>query len=123
MARYLLQRRDTAIADAARDDQAEVVEIAADVEREAVARNPPRDAHADGADLLGSDPRTGEPLDASGGDTVIGAHANHHVLDVAHVAMDVASIRPEIDDRVPDDLPWSVIRDVPSATGLMDGDA
>src|SRR5512143_331214 len=102
MARYLLQRRDTAIADAARDDQAEVVEIGADVEREAVARNPPRDAHADGPDLVGFDPRSGELLGAPGADAAVGADANHHFLEVAHVAMDVASIRPKIDDRVPD---------------------
>ena len=48
------QRRDAVLRDAARDDEPEAREVGRDVEREAVHRDPARDAHADRADLRGT---------------------------------------------------------------------
>ena len=59
-------RRDSDVTpplgDAARHDQLEVIEVGGHVEREAVARNPARDAHADRTQLIGADPRARQAL-------------------------------------------------------------
>src|SRR5215213_652593 len=100
-----------------------MVELRRDVEREAVAGDPSGDPDPDRRDLLRADPRTGQAGDPAGGHTPIGADADHHFLDVANVAMHVAAIRLEVDDRVADDLPGTVIRHVAAAAGLLDVDA
>jgi len=94
----------------------------ADVERESVAGDPAGDAHADGADLLGADPRASQPGDAAGGQPVVGADANHHFFDVANVAVHVAAIRLEVENRIADHLAGAVISDVATAAGLVNGD-
>ena len=58
------ERRDAALGNTARHDQIEVVEIGGDVEREPVARDPPRDADADRRQLVAPDPHARESLDA-----------------------------------------------------------
>src|SRR5262249_189384 len=45
------------------------------------------------------------------------------LFDVAHVTVHVLAIRLEVDDRVSDDLPRAVIRDVAAASRLEDVDA
>ena len=63
-----LQRRHALVGDAARHDQVEIVEIGGHVEREAVARDPARDADADRRELLVADPDAGQPGIAAGAD-------------------------------------------------------
>ena len=49
--------------------------------------------------------------------------ANQHFLEVAHVAVHVAAIRIEVDDRIADELTRAVIGDVAAAPGLDELDA
>src|SRR5690349_18273671 len=81
----LLQRGDAAIRDAAGDDQPEVIEIRGHVEGKAVTGDPARDADADGADLLGTNPRPGQAGNASGRHAILRADANHDLFDVTYV--------------------------------------
>src|SRR5512138_1900550 len=116
-------RRDTALGNTTRHDQIEVVEIGSDVQREPVARNPSGDADANRRKLVATDPDAGESFDAPGVDAVVARGTNQHVFEVADVAVDVAAIRPEIDDGIPDDLAGSVVGDVAAASGLVHLDA
>ena len=82
-----------------------------------MARDPAGDAHADGGDLLRPalcvlDPRAAEPRDSFRCDTELSASADHHVLDVAHVAMNVLAVGSEVDDGIAHELPRAVIGDV-----------
>ena len=58
-----------------------------------------------------------------GAHPVVCAHADHHVLEIADIAVHVAAIGLQVDDRIADDLAGAVIRDVAAAAGLGDLDA
>src|SRR5205814_10489351 len=75
-------------------------------------------ADADGADLPIANPCSGQAVDPPGGDPVVAADANHRLFQVAHVAVHVAPIGIQIEDRVTDDLSRPVIGDVSAAAGL-----
>src|SRR5258708_38724429 len=60
------ERGDAAVGDAAGHDQREILEVRGDVEREAVARHPPADPHANRRELLLPDPYAREAFDAPG---------------------------------------------------------
>ena len=117
-AELALQARDAAAADAAGHDQVEGGEVGRDVEGEAVRGDPARDAHADGADLLVPEPGAGEAGHAARREAVVRAGADHHFLEVAHVAVHVAPVGGEIEDRVADHLAGAVVGDVAAAAGL-----
>ena len=91
----------------------------ADVQREAVARHPARDAHADRGELRRRRPRrpsgrrAARPAMPKRGDG-----ADQHLFEVAHVAVHVAAIRLQIDDRIADELPGAVVGDVAAAARL-----
>src|SRR4029434_8235358 len=85
------QRGDPSIGDTAGDDQAEEVEVGRDVEGKSVAGDPSRDTHADRADLGVPDPRTTQPGDPSRGEAIVGTDADHHLFQIAYVAMHVAT--------------------------------
>ena len=110
-------------ANATGDDQAEEVEIGRDVEGKPVAGHPSRNAHADRADLGVPDPRSAQPCDPSRREAVVGADADHHLFEIAHVTVHVATIGIEIDDRIADELPWPVVGHIAAAAGLEHLDA
>ena len=56
-------------------------------------------------------------------DAEVGRRPNQHFFEIAHVAVDVAAIGLEIDDRIADELPGPVVGDVAAAAGLVDLDA
>ncbi len=58
------------------------------------------------------------PGDPAGRDAVVGAGPDHHLFEVAHVAVDVASVGAEVEDGVAHDLPGAVVGDVAAAAGL-----
>lgn len=118
-----VERRDTSVRNAARNDQIEVLQIGRDVEREPVARHPSRDPDADRRQLLASDPDAGQAVDTAGVDAVVGSGANQDLLDVADVSVDVLSIGFQIDNRITDDLSRAVVGDVAAATGFVHLDA
>src|SRR6185295_3647515 len=96
-------------------DEPEIVEPRVHVEGEAVAGDPARDAHADGANLLVADPGARQPGNAARVQAVAGDGPDHHVFEIADVAMNVAAVGSQIQDRVSDDLTGPVIRDVAAA--------
>src|SRR5207244_13454582 len=97
-----------------------IVEISRHVQREAVAGDPAGDPDPDGGQFFASHPDPGEAVHAARRDPVVARGSYEHVLEIAHVAMDVAAVGIEIDDGVADELPWTVIRDVAAAAGLED---
>ncbi len=112
------QRRDTPIGDTARDDVLEHPEIGIDVERESVTGAAARDLHPDRGDLLVTDPDARVTRLALGRDAEVGERVDEHTFECPHVRHDVAqSVAPvgEGDDRVADQLPGTVIRDVAAA--------
>ena len=121
-ARKARHRGDAFIGDAARHDHLEVPQVRLDVQGEAVAGHPARDAHADGGDLFVADPHAGKPLDAPARNPILGDRTDQHLFDVAHVAVHVTAIRLEVDDRVADQLARPVIGHVAAAPCLMDFD-
>ena len=94
----------------------EVIEIGADVEGEPVARDPSRDADADCTDLPIANPGAGESLDPPRPQSVVAAHANHHFFEVADVTMDVAPVGAKVENRVANNLPWTVVGHVTTAS-------
>lgn len=103
----------------ARDDQVELVQVRAHVERESVAGDPAREPNTDCADLVLANPGAGHPVTPLSCQTVVRADADHDLLKVTHVTMYVAPIGTQVEDRIPDDLPWAVIRDVAATPGLV----
>src|SRR5215210_5898691 len=70
-----------------------------------------------------ADPCPGQAGDAARFYAVVRADANHHLFDIAHVAVHVAAVRLQVEDRVADDLSWAVIGDVAASSGLVYADA
>src|SRR4030095_5548674 len=99
-----------------------MIEIRADVERESMARDPTRNANPDCTDLLGPDPRPGQPGDTPRRYSIVATRPNHHFLEVAHVLVDITSVWLEVEDGIADELTRTVIRDVSSTTRLVDRD-
>ena len=56
-------------------------------------------------------------------DPVFGDRANKNCFEIAHVTVHVAAVGIQVDDRVADDLPWTMIGDVASAPRLVHVDA
>ena len=65
-----------------------------------------------------ADPGAGHARDAAGRDAVVGAGADHHLLEVAHVAVHVAAVGRQLEDRIADHLAGAVVGDVAAAAGL-----
>src|SRR5262245_47831106 len=122
VAQQASQRSDSPVVDAAGDDQVEIAEVGRGVEGEAVAGNPARDADANRRELvafIGPDPDASEPFHAPRVHAVTRRGPNQHFFQVAHVAVDVAAIRLQVDDWIADDLARSVVRDVTAAPGFV----
>ena len=68
----LAEGGDALVGNAAGDDQIEVAEVGAHVEREAVARDPAADPDADRRELLVADPDPGQARDPAGLDAECG---------------------------------------------------
>jgi len=117
------ERCDPAIRNAARHDEVEMAEVGRMVQRETMARDPPRNPDADGGQLLVPDPDAGESPDAPGLNTVIGRGPDHHFFQVTDVTVNVTTIRLQVDDGISDDLPRPVVRDVATPTGFEHLDA
>jgi len=117
------QRGYAAIGDAARDDQAEAVQIGCHVDRESMARDPSRDPDANRRELLTPDPYAGESLDAVSRDPVVGSRPDQDFLEIADILVNVAAIRLQVDNRVAHDLSGTVIGNVAAAPGLVHFDA
>src|SRR6185503_16842202 len=103
------QRSDAMIGNSARNDQTEIIELCRYVQRKPVHGNPAGDAHSDCCQFLVAYPNTGQPGDASGGDVEICGCPDEDLLDVAHIAPHVTSIRSEVNDGIADQLSRSVI--------------
>src|SRR5439155_16938108 len=113
------QGRHPPIRDSARNDQVEIAEVGCVVERKSVTGDPSGNADTDGREFLLPNPYAGQAGNPSSLDPVIPRHSNQHFLQIANVAMDVAAIGFQIDDRIPDDLTGTVIGDVATATGQI----
>ena len=136
VAEQALQRYDARVRDSAGNNRVEVAQVGGDIEGKAVRGDPARDMHANGAQLAwrgrgalrGTGWRRQHPDPGAAGDP-LGAHseirgdADHQLLDRRDVFAHVFAVRLEIEDRVPDDLPWPVVGDVAAAAGLEDGEA
>src|SRR5436189_3888897 len=106
----------------ARDDQVEAAEIGVRIQREAVRRHPALDPDADRADLPVAHPGAGHPLLPARLDAVAPRGADHDLLEVPEVLLQVLVECREVEDGVSDDLPRSVVRDIPAARRLHDLD-
>src|SRR5204863_7797514 len=102
-------RRHAAPLNAARCDEAEVLEIRGDVQREAVRGDPTRDAHADRGDLLIPHPDPPLPFGALRNDAVMRDGADEHFFERGDVLADVAPPLAEGENRVADELAGAVI--------------
>jgi hypothetical protein len=104
-----------------------VIEIGSDVQREAVARNPAADPNADGRELFltsrRADPHASQTWHAHTRHTKRSDGLDEHLFEVPHVAVDVAAIRLEIENRIPDELTGTVIRDVAASARVEDADS
>ena len=76
--------------------------------------------HAEGGDLLPAGPDARQARLARGGDPEAAEGADQDLLEIAEVAADVAPVRPEVQDRVADELPGTVVGHLPAAVGALD---
>src|SRR6476659_4542793 len=100
----------------------EVVDVGGDVEGKAVAGHPARNPDANRRQFVVPHPHPSEPLDTAGDEPVIGGGSDERFLEVPHIAVDIAAIRLEVENRVSDDLAGAVVGDVAAAAGLMELD-
>ena len=85
-----------------------------------MTRHPTGDANPDSRQFLTTDPRPRQACNALGDDPEIGGCLDQDLLEIAHVPMHIASIGPQIHDRISNDLPRSMVRHVTASTGLVD---
>jgi len=78
--------------------------------------------NADRSDLPLLSPDTDEGLIAGafGFDSIVGESPNEHLLEVANVATDVATIRAQVHNRVAHQLAGPMVGDLPAPVGLED---
>src|SRR5262249_16115766 len=114
---------DAAVGGPAGDDELELVEVGVRIEAEPGARSHAPAPHSNGPGLFAADPHAGETGDALRGHAVLCDGANQHLFQIAHITVHVAAIRLEVDDRVADELPGTVICDIAASTGLVHVDA
>jgi hypothetical protein len=62
----------------------------------------------------------GHPGHSAGGHAVVEARPDQDLLEVPHVAVDVATVRSQVQDRVADDLAGPVVGHVATAARLED---
>src|SRR5690606_24960024 len=123
-AEFAGERRDSGVADAARDDRVERVESRIAVECEAVHGDTTLHPDADRSDLafgepvpvtqLGGKPDTGASFHAAAVQAHVGTNADQALFDATHVADDVDRLG-ELDDGVADELPGAVPGDLAAA--------
>lgn len=114
--------------ESARDDQIEVVEVCAHIDRESVERHPFADAQSHRADLrrlssLRISPHACRALVALCADAELAHRVDDAILEQAHVAVDPEFRSIEIDDRIAHKLSRSVIGDIAAAICLVDFNA
>ena len=98
-----MQGGDALVGDAAGDDEIEVVEVGGHVEGEAVAGDPPEMRTPIAASF--SSPTTPRQAPIRPAFTPKTRPPDHHLLEVADVAMNVAAIGLQVEDRIADELP------------------
>lgn len=81
-------------------------------------RHPARDPHTDRRKLLLTGPHTSQSFDAPCFDTEIAGRPDENFFDVAHVTTNIATIRRQLDNWIPDKLARTVISHIATATGL-----
>src|SRR2546423_740941 len=67
-------------------------------------------------------PHAGESFDSLARDLERAERADERLLEIAHVALDVLAVVPQVEDRVADELPGAVERRLPAPVGLGDLD-
>jgi hypothetical protein len=99
-----------------------VLEVGANVQREAVACDPSADSHANRRHFffasIGSHPDARAPCEAATLDVKFAERDDQGLFDVTDVAMYIATIGPQVEDWVTDELTRPVVRDVAAAAGL-----
>jgi hypothetical protein len=91
-----------------------------DVQGDAVRRDPAGEVDADRRQLVVAHPDRRPAVGhvaAGGGDAEVGHGADQDLLEIAHVAADVAAVGGEVEDRVRYELP-SVERQLAAAVGV-----
>src|SRR5688572_26856213 len=99
-----------------------MIEVGADIEREAVRRNPAADADANRGKFLLAARLAGPHARQSRHPACLDAEecrgTNQHRLEIANVVMHIAPIRIQVEDRIADELAGAVVRDVAAAARL-----
>jgi hypothetical protein len=111
---------DGAVADTAGDDVVEHRQVGVDVEREPVAGAAARDLHSDRGHLRTAGPHTGEARFRLRVDSETRQRRDDDRLQPADVGQDISlPVAParQREDRVADELPGAVVRDVAAAVG------
>src|SRR5688572_4343194 len=88
-----------------------------------MACDPARDAYAYCTYLVGSNPCAREPFQAAGLDAEICGRADHDLLEISNISMNIAPIRTQIHDWIANDLPGPVVCDIATTTRLVHLDA
>src|ERR1039457_725016 len=120
-------RRDAAVGDSTRDDPGESGEgLVRHVQRETVRRDPSGYVDADRRDLVVADPDRRDALlerRALSSDPEFRESSDQDFLEIGHVPFDVSPPGLEAEDRIADELPRAVVRDLAAAIGLEPLDA
>lgn len=119
----LLEIRNGATFNSARQDARPVLWIGRDVQRHSVAGDSAGNLDADRGDLGVAEPDSSVQIIALRADTVLGQQMNDSVLQRAQVSMGIAAALTEIDDRVRHDLAWPVVGHVAASIRFDDRDA
>ena len=110
--------RDALVDDAARDDESKCARSVVTLSAKPwlVTQRAIRTPIA--ASFSVADPGAGQPGSRAGVDAERRRRANHHFLEIANVSVDIAAVGPEIENRIADELPRTVIGDVAATTGF-----
>ena len=79
--------------------------------------------HANGGDLRASGPHSGQPFNALRRDPEIRQGIDDRLLDCSHIKAHIALPFAQVQDRIPDYLPRTMIRHIAAAVALAYGNS
>ena len=100
------------------NDQLELAEVGAHIERQSVHRNPAREPHAERAHFRAADPDARCARLARAGQAERRERVDHRALEQSEVAVHAQTDEIEIEHEVRDDLPRSMPGDIATAVGF-----
>ncbi len=118
-----MKARDVFILDAAGDDAREMIEVGADIDREAMGADPVAQSDSDGGDFFIFDPNAGLLFAPLADEIKGGEGEDDPIFDLSNEAADITSAAVQIKHKIDDALAGPMISHFSTAPSFIDREA